>query len=214
LRVMILPGRINICIKHSMISTVNRNTLDLIKDRLNRNIYPEPGLFSTHGLKNASVLIPFTIHDQALVIIFTRRTTTVNSHQGQVSFPGGMIEKQDLNPLSAAFRETEEEIGISADSIEMIGSMQPIETSTGFYIYPFVGFINDLNGIHKNLHEVDRIFCIPFEWLHDPYNLKQEDYTDPIRGKHKVWAYSEYDGEKVWGITALILKTLLDTIKK
>ncbi len=67
---------------------------------------------TSQDLTKAAVLLPVTIQDNELVILFTKRTNSVNNHQNQISFPGGSIEKKDLNPQAAALRETEEEIGV------------------------------------------------------------------------------------------------------
>ena len=77
-------------------------------------------------LIQAAVLIPFTVWENELVILFTKRTDSVNNHQNQISFPGGAIEKRDADPLVAALRETKEEIGIKKKDIEILGELKPI----------------------------------------------------------------------------------------
>jgi len=161
----------------------------------------------------AAVLIPFTVWENKLVILFTKRTNSVNNHQNQISFPGGAIEKKDANQLAAALRETEEEIGIKKKDIEILGKLKARNTTTGFYIFPFVGFIHSLDELQINKFEVERIIYIPVNWLCNPENSHTEIYKGHNKREHPVIAFSNYDGEKVWGVTASLVKQLLEIIK-
>ncbi len=158
----------------------------------------------------AAVLVPFAYHHSELVILFTHRSHTLVSHRGQVSYPGGMHEPTDQTMQATALRETEEEIGISGRNIQILGQLDCIQSHTGTLIFPFVGFIDDLNGLKNNLDEVERIFCIPYAWLSDPRNLHQEDYQRSNGEIHRVWSFNDYDGEKIWGITAEITRRLIE----
>lgn len=166
------------------------------------------------NLKHAAVLLPFTYRDNEIVILFTKRTNLVNSHQNQISFPGGAIEDKDNNPLGACLRETEEEIGIKQKDVEILGELNARSTSTGFYIHPFVGFIHNLEDLRINKVEVERIIYIPVIWLSDSKNSYTELFKDRNNKSHPIISYSNYDGEKVWGLTASLVKQLLDIIKK
>ncbi len=188
---------------------MNDDVLDGIRSKLNRIPGNEKIALTPKGMKTASVLVPLAHHHEELVVIFTHRALNLNSHSGQVSFPGGMQEDEDANIAATALRETEEEIGIQAESIEILGQLRYLRSHTGLIIYPFVGCIHDLNGLRRNLDEVERIFCIPFAWLSAPQNLYQEDYQRSGGELHKVWAFKEYEGEKIWGITADISRQLI-----
>lgn len=166
-----------------------------------------------NSLKLSAVLVPFAFHEDELKLIFTRRSLNLERHKGQVSFPGGIIEQNDKDPVASALRETFEEIGIKKEKIRILGAMPPFDSSTGYYIFPIVGFIEDLNGLHKNGIEVDRIFCIPYAWLKNPKNYFLKDYSTPEGLIRKVWFYREYDGEKLWGITAKITRDFIDLIE-
>ena len=168
----------------------------------------------TSEIIQAAVLIPITVWENELVILFTKRTNLVNSHQNQISFPGGAIEKNDADPQAAALRETEEEIGIKKKDIEILGELKAKNTTTGFYIYPFVGFIHNLDEIQINRLEVERIIYIPVNWLCNPKNSHTEIYKGKNNKSHPVIAFSNYDGEKVWGVTASIVKQLIEINKK
>jgi len=164
-------------------------------------------------LVRAAVLIPITVWENKIVILFTKRTNSVNNHQNQISFPGGRIEKKDADPLDAALRETEEEIGIKKKDIEILGVLKTGKTTTGFYIYPFVGFIHNLQEIQINKSEVERIIYIPLNWLREPENSHTEIYKGENNRGHPVIAFLVYDSEKVWGVTASLVKLLLELIK-
>jgi len=163
-------------------------------------------------LIQSAVLIPITVWKNELVILFTKRTNSVNNHQNQISFPGGAIEKNDADPQAAALRETKEEIGIEKKNIEILGELKAKNTTTGFNIYPFVGFIHNLEEIQINELEVDRIIYIPINWLRNPKNSHTEIYKGQDKISHSVIAFSIYDGEKVWGVTASLVKRLLEII--
>ena len=84
--------------------------------------------------KPAAVLIPVIGRDQEPTILLTRRSDDLNHHAGQVSFPGGRHEKSDSNMIDTALRETEEEIGLKRDAVEVIGELPKYETRTGFVL--------------------------------------------------------------------------------
>ena len=111
-------------------------------------------------------------------------------------------------------RETREEIGISRENIEVIGQLDPFNTSTGYIVYPVIGIINSLKNLTKNIIEVDRIFCIPLNWLCDPEHSRLEEFVSSDGKVRKVWFFDQYDGELLWGITAKITHDLVEIIKK
>ncbi len=166
------------------------------------------------NLQNSAVLVPIVIHDGQTALLFTLRSKSLERHSGQVSFPGGLIEKDDQSAIETALRETEEEIGIKRKNINIIGRMSSFTTSTGYIIYPVIGVINSLDMLTKNSIEVDRIFCIPLIWLCDPAHSKIKDFLGADGKNRKVWFFDPYDGELLWGITAKITKDLVEILKK
>ena len=206
-----MPGQ---SVKHKSIMNhyfkqfIDSTRLELInidKDSFNKPIASD--------LIQAAVLIPFTVWENKLVVLFTKRTNSVNNHQNQISFPGGAIEKKDASQLATALRETEEEIGIKKKDIEILGELQAINTTTGFYIFPFVGFIHNLAEIQINELEVERVIYIPVNWLRNPKNSHTEIYRGQNKRSHPVIVFSNYGGEKVWGVTASLIKQLLEILK-
>jgi 8-oxo-dGTP pyrophosphatase MutT (NUDIX family) len=172
----------------------------------------EPAM-SSNGNQAAAVLVPLAFHADELVMLFTHRSNHISRHRGQVSFPGGMEEASDKSYVDTALRETHEEIGILPANIEVFGRLTSLASTSGYQIYPYVGFIKNLNGLEKNIQEVEKIFCIPVNWILKEGNLSQEDYIRPHGEIHKVWTLKEFDGEKVWGITGEITHRFIENIK-
>ena len=188
--------------------------LNQVRDKLVQNIeIVSSEKFSQLELLHSAVLVPITYHQDEFKLIYTKRSSELVRHKGQVSFPGGIIEQGDKSPIDTALRETYEEINIQKHQIDLLGMMEPFNSQTGFFIYPVVGFIQDLNGLKRNGTEVDRIFCIPFQWLADPKNSELTDYKTSDGNIRKVWLFEMYENELLWGITALITKSFLQLVK-
>ena len=187
--------------------------IETIREKFDDFLPPQKGENDDKSLINASVLIPFVYHEQELALLFTHRSNRLKNHRGQVSFPGGMQEHDDPDLIQTALRETWEEIGISPKQVDVFGSLNPLQSPFGYSIHPFLGFIRNLDGIHKNVNEVERIFCVPVKWLLDPANFYQEDYRPSGGSVRQVWIYKDYDGERIWGITADILHQLSIKLK-
>ena len=166
------------------------------------------------NLHNSAVLVPIVVHNDQVALLYTLRSNSLERHSGQVSFPGGLIEKGDKSAIETALRETEEEIGVSGENVQIIGQLNPFNTSTGYIVFPVIGIINSLDKLTRNAIEVDRIFCIPLNWLCDPAHSRTKELIGADGKNRKVWYFDLYDGELLWGITAKITKDLIEIIKK
>jgi 8-oxo-dGTP pyrophosphatase MutT (NUDIX family) len=163
----------------------------------------------------AAVLIPLFEEDGDWKLLFTRRTNSVDSHSGQVSFPGGQIEASDKTADEAALREAHEEIGLNPDDVETLGQLNPLLTVTQFLVIPVIGIIPWPYPLTPNPKEVARTFAVPLNWLADPNNLEIQERRPLIPGRNvQVYYFREYDGETIWGVTARITVTLLQMLKK
>ena len=154
------------------------------------------------NLKASAVLIPLFYNQGQYHILFTERSDEVVFHKGQVCFPGGTREPSDSSLLQTALRESEEEIGLEAKDIEILGELDDsITLVTNYVISPFVAFILHPHSLKTNGREVKGAFSVPLSFLMDEANFKQDSY-----------AY-EYEGHIIWGATARILKQFIDLLK-
>ncbi len=161
----------------------------------------------------AAVLLPLYQHNDDWNLLYTRRTESVDSHRGQVSFPGGAIEDSDNGPIEAALREVEEESGIRGDDVEILGYVDNMWTISQFTVTPVVGRIPWPISMDLNEAEVARVFGVPLSWLVDEENLKTELRHIPELGlKVPIYFYKPYDGEVIWGATAQITLNFLEII--
>jgi len=150
-------------------------------------------------LKCAAVLVPLVWHDDEWHLLFTRRTDIVESHKGQVSFPGGACDEGETTPEQTALREAEEEIGIQPDHVRVLGKLANLVTITYFRVIPVVGVIRWPSVFRVGEHEVARIFTMPLGWLANPSNRWQFELPGTTR---TLIAFHPYDGELLWGATA------------
>ena len=159
----------------------------------------------------SAVLIPIYQKDGRYHIIFIKRTKTVTTHQGQISFPGGVRDKGDKTLLETALRECREEIGLRARDIEVLGELDDEVTTTSNYIVtPFVALVPYPCRFTLSKAEVDMLLRVPIPALLDKNCLKPD--TEILNGeKVDSFAY-HYRGKVIWGATARILNKLLGII--
>jgi 8-oxo-dGTP pyrophosphatase MutT (NUDIX family) len=181
---------------------------EIIKRRLDEAIiaagplsdgYSEIDITDPERLKCAAVLVPLVWQDDQWSLLFTRRTERVESHKGQVSFPGGGCDPGETTPEETALREAWEEIGLDPGQVRILGRLANMITVTSFHVTPVVGVIEWPAVFIVGQHEVERIFTIPLYWLADTRNR----WEFPIAGRDRsLIAYHPYDGELLWGATA------------
>jgi len=161
--------------------------------------YAEIDLTDDTRLKCAAVLVPLLWQDDEWHLLFTRRTDRVESHKGQVSFPGGACDEGESTPEQTALREAHEEIGLDPAKVRVLGRLANMITITGFRVTPVVGVIEWPTVFSIGKHEVARIFTIPLHWLAD----KRNRWEFNMLGRNRsLIAYHPYDGELLWGATA------------
>lgn len=161
----------------------------------------------------SAVLIPIYQKQGHYYIVLIRRTETVKTHKGQISFPGGVRDINDRTLLHTAIRESREEIGLHMKDIEIIGELDDeITTTSNYIVTPFVAMIPWPYRFTKNKDEVAEIMEVPITVLLDKGCLKAN--TETLNGK-PIDSYTYYyQGKVIWGATARILKKLLDIIGK
>ena len=166
----------------------------------------------TAALTPAAVLVPIVCRADAPTVLFTRRTDHLKSHSGQISFPGGRMEELDPTPEATALRETEEEIGLAGNRIEILGRLNVRETGTGYRVIPVVGMIVPPLSLVPDEHEVAEIFEVPLAFLADPANYR---FETRVRGNVERQFYAiPYGSYFIWGLTARILVNLGEVLRQ
>jgi 8-oxo-dGTP pyrophosphatase MutT (NUDIX family) len=158
------------------------------------------------GFRRAAVLIPLLPVDGDWDVLLTRRTSDLPHHRGQIAFPGGSVDAGE-NCEMAALREAEEEIGLVRSRVEILGCHDDIVTPSGFVIAPVLGIVDGRDGLEANPAEVSRIFFTPLSFFSDEGNAEVK-YL-PYEGREREVHFYRYDGETIWGATALILRNIL-----
>ena len=154
----------------------------------------------------AAVLVPVIVRETGPTMLLTQRTAHLRDHAGQVSFPGGRSEAGDASPEATALREAEEEVGIAACQVEILGRLPEYRTGTGFVITPVVGLVTPPLNLKLDDFEVAEVFEPPLEFLLDSANHQRQSIE--VRGsRHEYWAIP-WQGYFIWGATAGMLVTL------
>lgn len=165
---------------------------------------PEP----SPGSRRAGVLVPLFVRDGMLWVVFTRRTETVEHHRGQISFPGGGEEPEDVDLSATAIRETGEELGVLPGDVRMLGPLSPIVTVTDFYVAPFVAAIPQPYVFTPAESEIAEVIEAPVGALRDPAIRE----TKFLPGRDEPVLFYRYGEHVIWGATGRILAELLEAL--
>ncbi len=176
-------------------------------DRLSRR---QPKAIAAHNLRRAGVLVPVVQAGETYNFLFTTRTEIVETHKGQISFPGGVADTGDASMVDTALREAWEEVGIAQSTVDVIGVLDDLQTPTGFVITPVVGVIEHLSELSINAHEVAEVFQVPVGFFLNPTNGRRELRT--VGGKDREVWYYDVDNRVIWGATAMIIRSFLTTV--
>jgi 8-oxo-dGTP pyrophosphatase MutT (NUDIX family) len=166
------------------------------------------------GNRNAAaVLVPIFEHQDEPHIVFIRRSDHVESHRGQVAFPGGRVDPVDVTLLDAALREAHEEVGIPPRSVDVIGALPTMNTLTsGIIVSPFVGAIPASTAMKPSPEEVAEIFDVPLSALRDPRYRGEFEWRRERGGSPARFPAILYGGQTIWGLTLRITLNLLEII--
>ncbi len=162
------------------------------------------------SLVRSAVLVPFVKTNNELSLLFTKRTDTVERHKGQISFPGGVEDKNDDSPVATALRESFEEIGIPPLAVQVLGVLNDFQTPSKFRVTPVVGYVKKLPELSISKDEVAEVILVSFEEFLDASKRRSE-----IRmrdGKEfEIYFYDVWK-EPIWGVTGHIIKELIDLL--
>lgn len=172
----------------------------------------DPAVWQRMGVsatKPAAVLIPVIERAEPMVLL-TQRTADLPSHPGQISFPGGKIDDTDADPLAAAIRESQEEIGLDPKLVDPIGYLDIYLTFSGFRILPAVARVTPGYSLVLNTGEVAEAFEVPLAFLMTPAN--HQFLTRDWKGIQRQYYAMPYQQRYIWGVTAGILRNLYERI--
>lgn len=194
-------------------------SLDFLRHRFQRHIHwtpentEESNLFQGTEFKPASVLLPILLREQGLQVLLTQRAAHLHHHGGQISFPGGRVDATDASAEHTALREAEEEIGLLAQQVEILGRLPQYYTGTGFSVIPVVAVVHPPYDFSADPSEVASIFEVPLSFLMDPRQHQRRQIELPEgRGMRHFYAMP-YQDYFIWGATAGMLRNLFHFLR-
>jgi 8-oxo-dGTP pyrophosphatase MutT (NUDIX family) len=155
----------------------------------------------------AAVLMGIIERDGRPYFLLTRRTDRVATHKGQISFPGGMKEAADASPSDTAIRETQEELGVNARAVRILGEFHEYRAITNHKVRCFPAFISAEAEFELHSGEVAYTLEVPFEFFATTKPRVERQFR--LGSWHDVYFY-DFDGEDIWGLTARIIKDFVD----
>ncbi|MCF3097954.1 CoA pyrophosphatase [Aeromonas australiensis] len=164
------------------------------------------------GLSPAAGLIPVGERKEGLTVLLTRRSTRLRHHGGQISFPGGRQDPGDENLIATALRETEEELGIPPQLVEVIGTLNPLNTVSRFEVLPVLGLLDSHYPLILSPDEVDHAFEVPLIHLLDRHN--HIPLILARGGKQHTIYWIPWQQHFIWGATASMINQLAQQLSK
>lgn len=164
-------------------------------------------------LKKSAVLILLYPFDKQIFTVFIKRTEYQGVHSGQISLPGGIFKKSDIDLSNTALRETMEETGIPADQIEIIGKLTYLHIPvSNISVYPFVALFRNRPEFHPDSFEVQYLIETSLDEFFNPLNRKLKDMTFGTYGLEVP--YYDIRDNHIWGATAMIMSEFLEVVKR
>ena len=158
----------------------------------------------------AAVLLPIVDRGDELGVLFTVRADSLAQHAGQIAFPGGRIETGDADATAAALRETEEEIGLRREFVEVIGRLPDHAVITGYRVTPVVGLVRAGFDLSLDPIEVAGTFEAPLRHLLDPATHARR--TRQVGGVEFETIDLPWGRFNIWGATAGMVLTLREVM--
>lgn len=171
-----------------------------------------PDMLPGRPLIPAAVLVGLVERPRGMSVLFTKRTPHLTDHAGQIAFPGGRVDASDADAVAAALREAEEEVGLPARNVQMVGRLDTYVTRTGFEITPCVGFIDPPQSYRPDPFEVADVFEAPLSFFLDPGSRKLESRI--YQGRQRFFYAYPWGDHYIWGATAGMLNNLVEVLSR
>lgn len=169
--------------------------------------------FSLNGIvpvpetwRAASVLMPLVHREDGVTVLLTQRTDDMPSHAGQIAFPGGRRQAEDVDAVATALRETEEEVGLDRRFVDVVGMVDHYRTGTSYEITPVVGIVTPGFTLKADPREVADVFEVPLAHFLDERNHRIDSRV--WQGRERRYYAMPYGERYIWGATAGMLKNL------
>ena len=165
------------------------------------------------SIRRAAVMIPLFRSKKQDCLLLTVRSTYEGVHSGQVSFPGGKFDENEIDPIHVALREMEEEVGIKAEQVQIIGMLSPLYIPVSkMHVQPVIAWVHDTNWM-ANTYEVAQLLEVPIHHFLQT-NVIKKKIMEFSPGIPVEVPYFDIQGHVVWGATAMIISELLSVIEK
>jgi len=174
-----------------------------LKDLLSRHTVRK---IKTPEYKKAAVLVLLINRDSTPHVVLTERSDMVSTHKGQISFPGGSFDETDSSLLETALRETEEEIGIKSEQIEILGEFDEFFSVSCFHVNVFIGAAECPLDYNEESEEIERILEVPLDIFINGKYSRKEKFSH--FGRDFNLYFYDYEGSTIWGMTGRILTDL------
>jgi len=160
------------------------------------------------SLRPAAVLVPLFQRNENDHLLFTERTAHLEHHAGEISFPGGGQDAEDQNLTATALRETEEELGIPRNQVEVLGRLDDFYSVYGYHVIPYIGVIPSPDNLQHDPFEIAGTFEAPLDYFRDPAIHRVEDWQH--LGRTHLVDFYQFEEHVIWGLTAAILRQFLE----
>ncbi|MBX7222989.1 MAG: CoA pyrophosphatase [Blastocatellia bacterium] len=159
----------------------------------------------------AAVLVPLFYKAGIPHLLLTKRSAKLRDHKGEVAFPGGRTDPEDGSPQVTALREAEEEIGLQRDDVHLLGEMDPLMTSTGYFVTPVIGMIPHPYEFQLSSHEIEYLIEVPVPQIARPEALEIREFW--FLGKARdVYFYHHSEKDPIWGVSGRIVHQFLSLV--